>query len=248
MSMGWDFSFDFDEADEVRPFTVVPAGMYQVVISDTKIDVTKGGEAMPHLTMTIENHPEYTGSYLFDRWYMPNKGKQELKAYKKTLGFMKMRLEAIYRRQFTGGNQLDIDDLRGRRVLVQVTLKRDPQKDEVTGNDVYIDGKQQFYPEKNEVAWYFPFEQTGAQVAQQVPMGVGIPMQPTTALVQQSAAIQPQGNGGQPQPTSSPAPSPQPTPTASEPTPSVPAAAPSAPEPAAPEAPGEPDLTNTFRL
>ena len=248
MSMGWDFTFDFDEADEVTPFTVVPAGQYQVVISKVEVEQTKAGEGMPALQLMIENNDEYRGQILFDRWYMPNKARQELKAYRKTLGFMKMRLEAIYRRQWAGSNQLNPLDLEGRRVIVQVGIRAPRPKLDDFGNEIVIDGKKQYYPEQNEVTWYFPYEPKGAQVAQQVPMGVGTPMQPPVAPVSPSGAIQAPGNGSQQQPTPSPAPSPQPTPTASQPTPSAPAAAPSAPEPAAPEQPGEPDFTNTFRL
>src|SRR5262252_6083431 len=232
--------WNFDEADELVDYGErIDPGTYQVVISKVDIVKTKAGEEMPKLQMTIENHPKNSGRFIFDQWYLPNPGRQERTAFKKTLAFMKMRLQAIYRRPFNGDNGLDAQDLWGRRVLVRVGDSAPQAKKDEFDNDIYIDGKQQFFPTKTEVQWYFPYEPTGAQVAQQVPLGV--PMQMPTGPV----SVTPPANGGAPvaAPAPSPAPSPQPTPTASAPTPSAPAAAPSAPE-----APGEDDPANTFRL
>jgi hypothetical protein len=241
--MSW--TFNFDEADEVHPFTIVPIGQYEAMITNYTIETTAAGEAMPRIELTIDNG-EYAGQMLFDRWYMPNRGKQQDKAYRKTLGFMKMRLEAIFARPMGGNNDLSVllPDMRNRRVLVSVGIRPSRPRLNDDGTEIWINGKQQFYPEQNEVSWYFPLQATGAQVAQQVPMGIPMTMTPPAPAPAPSAVIPPQGNGGAPQaPQPSPAPSPQPTPTASQPTQPAPATAPSAPE-----APGEDDMSNTFRL
>lgn len=260
MDQGWDFNYNWDEADEVKPFTVVPNGNYQVVVSDVNIETTKNGEPMPALQLTIENHEEFDGQNLFDRWYMPNKQRQTEKAFKKTLGFMKQRLEALYGVPWTGARKLDPFDLIGRRAVVQVGTRLDPKKDD-NGNPVFDEkGIQQFHNPSNEIKWWFQLTATGAAAAQTVDMGQSVPMAPPVA----------NGGNSQPpmmQPTPQPMQAPQPAPSAPSapsaapavsspaPTQAAPAAAPSAPEAAPQQAPqpqaqpqGEPDPSNAFRL
>jgi hypothetical protein len=246
--VGWDFNYDWDEADEVKPFVAVPNGIYQVVVSDVNIETTKNNEPMPALQLSIENHEEYDGQNLFDRWYMPNKQRQTEKAFKKTLGFMKQRLEALYGQPWSGSRKLDVFDLIGRRAMVQVAQTQDPRTDS-EGNKVYDEkGVQQFFPPKNEIKWWYPLQQSAAQAAQPVLMG-GQPM----AAPQPAMAMAAPNGGGVPMtvppaaPSATSAPSAAPAVQSPAPTQPAPAAAPSVPE-AAPQQQGESDPSSTFRL
>ena len=50
--MSW--TFNFDEADEVHPFTIVPIGQYEAMITNYTIETTAAGEAMPRIELNWE--------------------------------------------------------------------------------------------------------------------------------------------------------------------------------------------------
>jgi len=144
-----DFSYDFDEAIAPVGFEPVPAGEYHVLLTDVSVEPTSTGGKMLNVTLQVQSGPkgspqdgQFENRLIFDRWVMPNKGKQEPEKFRKTLGFLQQRVEALTKEEVRGSFQLKPKELLGQDCSVYVTVKQD--KDE-HGNP---------YPPKNEVSRY----------------------------------------------------------------------------------------------
>lgn len=111
--MGYDISKEEVEAVEERTFddSLVPKGNYHVVIEEAGEDISKAGNEMANLTLTILEG-DHEGRKFWDHIVLPGQGVDIVWKWK--------QLYTALGEDVSEGISIDVDDLQGRDLWIRV--------------------------------------------------------------------------------------------------------------------------------
>lgn len=99
--------------DEVSGMEPIPAGLYEAKIdtSESEVGETDNGNMYVTIAFVIENHPEYAGRKINQRYFLGEKSRWKLNTMLNNLGLLPEK---------EGAYQLDTDTLHGIQCKIKV--------------------------------------------------------------------------------------------------------------------------------